>query len=253
VPLPHLKGDNRLIALKMGLKCPPMPIASAEEIAMFTKFMSKKPKPNDKHWRELARMCKRKTDGKVFFPKLPSVLKSCYKKWKKNQLIKEAIRSMGDDYGGLLKKLSHQRIEANPADNNVADANTATAAATAATTAIENETATMLDDDVDVTPEPPEHQVVNYVAPIAAPHQQQYVPAPRGEEGGGDNCYYFPYCKAGGQNFCGGKHKGSCKYFKAGDFKNIPDLDKKLEAKKREARTARQRERRLKRKREKTN
>ena len=105
-PDPTLKGDLQLMALKMGVRLPPLEVGTKEEFKIFTAYMVNHPKPSGKHFWELAKNFFAKSDGNKIFPQLPSMLKAYYKKWKKNQQIRSAEVSYGDPVHHLLAKLS---------------------------------------------------------------------------------------------------------------------------------------------------
>jgi hypothetical protein len=73
---------------------------------MFNDYMQSYPKPTDKDWGELAKLFKQKTDYKTIFPKLPTMLKSYYKKWRDNQLIVLVELKMKEPFDALLRDLA---------------------------------------------------------------------------------------------------------------------------------------------------
>jgi hypothetical protein len=94
-PLPSLKNDIRFIAHRMKLECPPLHIASREEIELYTALLRAGPsRPTDRNWHEWAKVFLQKANGLDIFPKLPSMLKSYHKHWicnKKNQSYKANV------------------------------------------------------------------------------------------------------------------------------------------------------------------
>ena len=80
-----LKGGLLFLAECMGLVLALLPIATKEEIKIFTAFMLTHPKPTDSNFRDLAKLYKEKADGITIFPKLPSMVKSYYIRWKKSR------------------------------------------------------------------------------------------------------------------------------------------------------------------------
>ena len=74
---------------------PLFPIATKEEIKIFTEFMGESPQPTDANFKKLAKRYKEKADGENIFPKLPSMVKSYYTRWKRNQEIKTSQDNVG--------------------------------------------------------------------------------------------------------------------------------------------------------------
>ena len=104
-PHPKLTGGLLFLARKMKLKGPPLHVAHPREMHLFNEFMREHPRPTAKTWDELAALFKFKSDYETIFPKLPSMLRNYYNKWKVTQeltMLKDAVRT---DYYGLLIKL----------------------------------------------------------------------------------------------------------------------------------------------------
>ena len=80
-------------------------MAHPREMHLFNEFMREHPRPTAKTWDELAALFKFKSDYETIFPKLPSMLRNYYNKWKVTQeltMLKDTVKT---DYYGLLKKL----------------------------------------------------------------------------------------------------------------------------------------------------
>lgn len=90
----------------MKVKCPPLHVEGAHEKKIFNDFMAEHPKPTSKHWKELAKLYKARTNCKTVFPKLPSMLKSYYNHWQDSQAIVMAEEEMKSEYRALLFKLA---------------------------------------------------------------------------------------------------------------------------------------------------
>ena len=106
-PHANLKGDLKFLALQMNLELPPLPVASRKEIKIFTEHMiqcSGKPKESD--FVALAHKYLVEADGVEVFPKLPTMVRSYFNRWKKNQMIKAAKDSVGPAAKSLLLRLS---------------------------------------------------------------------------------------------------------------------------------------------------
>ena len=103
---PHesLTGDLYFIAKRMGIKYPLMPVATRQEIVIFTRFMANN-KPTETNFKKLAMRYKRCGNGVTVFPKLPSMLKAYYKRWELNQQIKASETLLGQKVIMLLKNL----------------------------------------------------------------------------------------------------------------------------------------------------
>jgi hypothetical protein len=192
-PDPRLKGDLLFVADRMGLKCAPMPIAHPKEKAMFNKHMQDYPKPKDKDWRELAKHFKQLTDCKTIFPKLPTMLKCYYKKWKDNQLIVLAELQMKEPYEALLRDLA---VPTQPSPN----------------MAVQNqgEIRRELPEDNQSLPLDPSLANALPVPPAAAPGQTAFVGA---KTSGGKiptrRCFYRPFCTKMADE-CQGYNRGGC-------------------------------------------
>ena len=106
-PKEILKGDDLFIAKRMKVYTAPMPVSSKEEIKIFNHWMKTNPSPTDSTRRSLAELYLSLTDGKVIFPKLPSMIKSYKSKWTINSLIKAAELAIKNRYDKLLKSLSN--------------------------------------------------------------------------------------------------------------------------------------------------
>jgi len=62
---------------------------------ILTVFMGQSPQTTDSNFKKLAKRYKEKADGDKTFPKLPSMVKSYYTRWKKNQDIKLSRYNVG--------------------------------------------------------------------------------------------------------------------------------------------------------------
>jgi hypothetical protein len=192
-PDPLLKGDLRFVADRMRLKCPPMPVAHPREKKMFNDHMKAHPKPTDKDWRELAKRFKQQSDCKIIFPKLPTMLKSYYKKWRDNQLIVLAELKMKEPYDALLRDLA---VPSQPGRN----------------TAVENQGGIRRELPEDRRPLPLLPPLANAmpVPPAAAPGQTEFVGAKTaGGQRSRQRCYYRPFCTKMAEE-CHGFKKGGC-------------------------------------------
>jgi len=82
-PDPKLKGNLLFLSTRMQLVCPPLHVAHKYEKNIFNHYLLKNPSPNMQHWQELASIFKEKADCKNYiFPKLPSMLRAFFNKWK---------------------------------------------------------------------------------------------------------------------------------------------------------------------------
>ncbi len=105
-PDARLKGDMLFVARKMGVVCPPLPIATKEERRIFTDFLLENPKMTEKTWNQLAALFLSKTNCGSVFPKLPSMLKSHHKKWCANSAILAVTATVKKEYDELLRSLT---------------------------------------------------------------------------------------------------------------------------------------------------
>ena len=76
-PDERLVGDMRFIAKRSGIKHPPLPIRTKDEINIFTQFMATN-KATQGNFIKLAKLYKMSANGINIFPKLPTMLKSYY-------------------------------------------------------------------------------------------------------------------------------------------------------------------------------
>jgi len=107
-PMAHFKGDFKFLAKRMKLKCPPLPLSTRQEYSIYNDHLKSHPQPAKKNWDELAQIFKNSVNGKTIFPKLPSMLKSYYDKWSKNQEIKIIGMQIRGGYNKILSKLSSE-------------------------------------------------------------------------------------------------------------------------------------------------
>lgn len=117
-PHENLSGDMRFLAKRMKLVGPPLHISTYEERRIFNSFMRNHPKPNSKTWLDMAALFKGKADYKTVFPKLPSMLRAHYTKWKVTQELKMIKASIHEKYYTLLKDLgipTEAAADSNPA------------------------------------------------------------------------------------------------------------------------------------------
>jgi hypothetical protein len=192
-PLPELKGDILFIAKKMNLKCPPLPIVSQQEIALYNNLLQKKPNPTERDYREYAKEYLKHADGINMFPKLPSMLKHYYKQWQKNQQVKAAKLAIGGTYFELLRSLSSIRVEAASLDMQEN---------------AQGHTSALL----------PENEGGLFVPPIAGPLQVQYKSA-KHQEQTQRRCYWWPFC--GTVDACNGWSRDKCSNYNKGHFSTI--------------------------------
>ena len=105
---PHklLKGDIKFTSERQGLECSPRHVRHPKEMKIFNDFMETHPNPSSKDWIELAKLFKQKTDYIHVFPKLPSMLRTYYKRWQDSQKIVLAEMQVKGQYDALLFDLA---------------------------------------------------------------------------------------------------------------------------------------------------
>lgn len=168
-PHPNLAGDMKFLAERMKLTGPPLHVATKEEKRIFNEFLKSCPKPTTKSWEQLAALYKTKADYKTVFPKLPSMLRTHYTKWKLNQELVMVKDSISVGYYDVLKKLGTPSLETltqNPA------------------AAFQHQRSTESMEDAPV-PEPTQDDIANFLAkapenplpipPPGAPIQTEYI------------------------------------------------------------------------------
>lgn len=194
-PDPKLRGDVKFIAEQTGLVLPLFPIATKEEIKIFTEFMGQYPQPTDANFKILAKRYKAKANGDSVFPKLPSMVKSYYSRWKKNQEIKTSIDNVGAEALAFRESLFRKSASADEFHGD----------------AILKE----VEDKKSETAEPvvavvgPRQQEVHVQAPpIAAPAQAAYVPPTNITVQ--RRCAWYPLCQSMISE-CGGSIKKRCR------------------------------------------
>ena len=105
-PHPLLKGDIKFTSTRQGLVCSPRHVQHPWEKKIFNDFMETHPNPSTKDWIELAKLFKEKTDYINIFPKLPSMLRTYYKRWRDSQSIVLAEMQVKGKYSDLLFALA---------------------------------------------------------------------------------------------------------------------------------------------------
>ena len=182
------------IANKMKVTYPPLHVSSIEEIKLFTKFMTDK-QPTTKTYNELAEKYLEHADGIVIFPKLPSMLKSYFTKWERNQQIKAATMSITSNTKQLLQKLWNDAtcIHDHHTDITINQSNQVEEAA------FNNFT--------------DNNEERRHVPPPKAPQQQTYIIGLTRDERIDNKkkrrCAWYPSCQDEARN-CGGFHYISC-------------------------------------------
>ena len=197
---PHesLKGDLRFLAQRMHVECPPLPVQSQAEFRIYNDFMRKCKKPKAADWVKLAIIYKEKCDYKTVFPKLPSMLKSYYKKWEKNSLIKQARSKIKGPYKELLKTLG---APSNDTPANVQPEHMQPPMESAIEFPGSEEMDALMGEPKTVVP------------PLAAPGQAVAVSVPP-LSGGSQTCADYCGCLA---NVCGGWKSGQCARINSGE------------------------------------
>ena len=207
------------------LVLPLLPIATREEIKLFTEFMLSHPNPTDSNFKALAKLFKEKADGKTIFPKLPSMVKHYYNRWEKINEIKASRDNIGSVAKDLREKLFKKFTcaeESHPSELIEAMAGRERDATTAAAVPAPER-------------QPDEAPVVHtHVPPLVAPSQKNYVPAHTivSER----RCAWWPFCSKR-INICDGSKKHRCRF--RGDFESVSDEE--LEEAKRKANNEEQR------------
>jgi hypothetical protein len=198
-PIIILKGDLWFLAMRMGLAIPLLPIATKYEIAIFTKFMQDHPKPTDAHFITLAKLYKQKADGKTIFPKLPSMVKSYFNQWKRNQEIKASEENVGAEALRLREQLFKRSTCA--AEYHIADIIKAV------------QDAPLVNQQSRAFAGPLQHTGAaqatrSHIPPVVAPMRKEYV-KPH-EIKSQRRCTWAPFCKHT-IDVCGGSNKQKCK------------------------------------------
>lgn len=183
------------IAQQMKLRGSPLHVEHRHEKKIFNDFMAQHPRPTSKHWRELAKLFKLLSNYKTIFPKLPSMLKAYYTRWKDTQKIVMAQEEMkASGYHELLIELA---MPLAPSD--------------AASAAIQTQLSVPreLNEGVNVSvfmDEMPENPLP--APPVAAPGQTSFVPSAGGTRRD-QRCCYFPSCNKMASE-CNGYKSGMC-------------------------------------------
>lgn len=204
-PLPHLTGDLHFLAERMGVQCPPLGVQGKDECKMFSTFMLSNPALTDTAVSTLCKWYLEKSDGKTIFPKTPSMIKSYYRQWQHNQLIRKVVAETKSAINRTINQL--HRVHAPPivCEDHI------------------------IDSDVDGTV-----PALNFVSPPAAQVQESYVPASDVSQRN-RFCYYVGYCNEMA-NVCGGQRKGGCRNVNSGavviptdenEFKRVKEYEKR--------------------------
>ena len=187
----RLSGDLHFMATRMGVVCPPLHIAHPKEKKMFNGFMEENPRPTGRDWRAWSKRFLDATDCKHVFPKLPSMLKSYYNRWKDSQMIVMLKEATNTEYQSLLTDL------AQPARGSSAGVQRQQAVA------MELVQDTETDQDFINLPDDPLP-----VAPFVAPGQDVFVNASNGTRRD-QRCCMFPKCTKMASE-CNGWKPGDC-------------------------------------------
>jgi hypothetical protein len=194
-PHPNLKGDLKFLASQMNLELQRLPVASRKEIKIFTEHMiqcSGKPKESD--FVALAQKYLIEADGIEIFPKLPTMVRSYFNRWKKNQMIKAAKDSVGPEAKSLLLRLSGSTSA--PEHHYCGEAIQA------------EESRTKRAQDVgEADAESSQGQM--FVPPVAAAGQKSYKPATMIRSS--KRCAWAPFCNQTIDK-CGGSRKSKCRF-----------------------------------------
>jgi hypothetical protein len=191
-PDSRLTGDLLFVAKRMKVKCPPLHLEGPHEKKIFNEFVKAHPKPTTQHWKELAARFLLLTNCKTIFPKLPSMLKSYYNRWKDSQLIVMAEEEMKSDYHALLMELAKPgRGSASKAIEQQLSAQRELAEGTE------------LEATLQAAPEN-----VLPVPPLAAPGQVSFVHLASSQKRD-RRCCYFPCCSMMVSK-CNGYKRGMC-------------------------------------------
>lgn len=206
-PLENLSGDMKFLAERMKLVGPPLHMSTKEEKKIFNDFMKNHPKPPSKTWMDMAAFFKGKADYKTMFPKLPSMLKAHYTKWKVTQDLKMIKASINEKYYSLLKELgtpTERSSDSNPGAVFQREASQPTVPTEEAEVAAEAEALNQdTTNDFNSLPENPD-----IVAPMGAPRQVRYV-ATRDRRGTKDRvCSGYPLGCTELTKECSGRNRG---------------------------------------------
>lgn len=105
-PMPSMGPNLREYARFLGVTCPPLPIDSKEEKAIFNSFLTKNPSLTGGAVPLLCKEYSKATNGTTIFPKTISMIRQYYKRWKASRKIKAAEKKAGSRFRELLLSLS---------------------------------------------------------------------------------------------------------------------------------------------------
>lgn len=103
-PHPKLQGNMLFLAEKMKLECPPLHISHPHEKRIFNDYILEHPSPSSRDWHQLACIFKQKTDAIFIFPKLPSMLKAYFNRWRTTQQVVALQDNVKSEMYLFLKK-----------------------------------------------------------------------------------------------------------------------------------------------------
>lgn len=215
----------------MKLVGPPLHISTMEEMKIFNTFMRDHPRPTSRTWLEMATFFKGKADYRTVFPKLPSMLRAHYGKWKVTQELKMIKASINEKYYHLLKRLgipTEAAADTNPGGRFQKEASDKSQETTVVPDIPTDETVNNFDD----VPENPHN-----VAPMGSEGQVQYNPTTNGKSNKVKRCSGAPFGCPHLAVECSGMTGGwrECRLVIRRDDlvkKNIPASDEDAEAKK---------------------
>jgi hypothetical protein len=165
-------------------------ICTKHEKHIFNEYLKTHPNPEDSNWKELARLFKSKTDCKMVFPKLPSMVKAYYNQWKESQTIVLLQEKIKEQYTEVLNELARPALGLSAGvrwQKNIARNS-------------RDSGARPLD------PMTGEHPLP--VPPVVAPNQTRYV-VTNNHEKKDRQCTYWPRCQKMA-SVCGGFKQGDC-------------------------------------------
>ena len=204
-PASNLTGDIRWVAMRQGLKYPPIPPTTKEEFHIIRDFCKNHPNPTRADINTLCKTFKAKSDGNTIFPKLPPMINPAIKRWKINQEIRLLKLKAGTSYDDFLQKMKKETVSLPSPTRKRKAVKKGKQHQQSYLEAQSME----IDNDANVARLPPVH-----VPPLNAPTQHETVPpslAPAGTITI-QRCVFWPICDSDAR-ICGGISEDTCRVY----------------------------------------
>lgn len=205
-PASNLTGDIRWVAMRQGLKYPPIPPTTKEEFHIIRTFCNNHPNPARADINNLCKTFKAESNGITIFPKLPPMINPAIKRWKINQEIRLLKLQAGASYDDFLRKMKQDTVTLPSPTRKRKTVKEGKQHQQSYLGAQSME----IDGDTNLARLPPAH-----VPPLNAPTQRKTVPPASVEPTDFKRCFFWPICKSNAR-VCGGTGEDTCTMYSKG-------------------------------------